>query len=134
MDALESRFVAPGFDTPLRRRLADGLRAFAMELVRLGVRGEIWIDGSFATKKPDPRDVDVVLSVTPLVLQTLTDEHRDQLGNYGGEDGRAYIRRRWQVDFYIIDATDDQRRRYWQRLFSNNPDESNPKGIPVVRL
>ena len=64
VEALEERFVAPGFDTPLRRRLTTQVRLFVTELARLGVHGDVWIDGSYATKKPDPRDVDVVLSVS----------------------------------------------------------------------
>ena len=134
VEALESRFVAPGFDTPLRRRLTVQLRAFVMELARLGVHGDIWIDGSYATRKPDPHDVDVVLSITPAALQTLADENRDQLGYYSDKDGRPYVRRKWQVDFYIMDATNHQRHGYYQRLFSNNPDQSNRKGIPFIRL
>lgn len=134
VDALESLFVGPGFDNPLRRRLTDQLRAFVMELARLGVHGDIWIDGSYTTKKPCPRDVDVVLSMTPVALQALANEHRKQLGYYGAEDGRAYVRRKWQVDFYVIDASNRQRRSDWQRFLSNNPDQSNRKGIPVVRL
>lgn len=134
LESLESVFVAPGFDTPLRQRLTDQLRAFVMELARLGVHGDIWIDGSYATRKPNPRDVDLVLPVSPTALHALTEEHRAQLGYYGDEEGRAYVRRRWQVDFYIIDATNRQRVHNWQTLFSNNPDQSNPKGIPFVRL
>ena len=72
--------------------------------------------------------------MSPAALQTLTVEHCNQLGYYGDEDGRAYVRRKWQVDFYIVDATDRQRLHYWQVLFSNNPDQSAPKGIPFVRL
>lgn len=134
VDALESLFVGPGLDTPLRRRLTDQLRTFVMELARLGVHGDIWIDGSYATRKPDPRDVDVVLSMTPVALQALGDEHREQLGYYGAEDGRPYVRRKWQVDFYIMDATNHQHRSYYQKLFSNNPDQSAPKGIPFIQL
>ena len=134
LESLESVFVGPGFDTPLRQRLTDQLRGFVMELSRLGVHGDIWIDGSYATRKPDPQDVDLVLPVSPIALHELTEDHRAQLGYYGDEEGRAYVRRKWQVDFYIIDAMDRLRVRYWRTLFSNNPDQSNPKGIPFVRL
>ena len=134
VDALESSFVAPGFDTPLRRRLTGQLRAFIMELARIRVHGDVWIDGSYTTRKPHPQDVDIALVMSPAALQALAGEERKQLGYYGDQDGRAYVRRRWQVDFYIINAMDRQRVRYWRTLFSNNPDQSNPKGIPFVRL
>lgn len=50
--------MGPAFDTPLRRRMAVQLRMFIGELERLGVHGELGIDGSFATKKPEPGDID----------------------------------------------------------------------------
>ena len=134
MDKLEATFVAPGFDTPLRRRLTTQFRLFVSVLANLGVRGEIWINGSYATKKPDPRDVDVALSMSPVALTALTDEHRRRLGYYGAEEGRPYVRNQWQVDFYIFNSSNPQRCEYFRVLFSNNPDQANPKGIPFIRL
>ena len=88
----------------------------------------------YATKKPDPRDVDVALSMSPLALRALPDNHRQRLGYYGAEEGRPYVRKQWQVDFYIFDSTNLERREYFRALFSNNPDQANPKGIPFIQL
>ena len=134
MEALEETFVGPGFDTPLRRRLTTQLRLFVGMLAGLGVHGDIWINGSYATKKPDPRDVDLALSMSPVALQTLPDEQRRRLGYYGGEEGRPHVRKRWQVDFYVFPSTYPQRYEYFRTLFSNNPDQANQKGIPFIRL
>ncbi len=134
LDALDEKFVGPGFDTPLRQRLTTQLRLFVAELAKLGVHGDIWIDGSYATRKPYPRDVDIALSMSPMALHAVPREHQEQLGYYGSEAGRPYVRRRWQVDFYIFDTTNSERREYYQGLFSNNPDQSSRKGIPFIRL
>ena len=134
VDQLEDTFVAPGFDTALRRRLTTQFRLFVGVLTKLGVRGDVWINGSYATKKPDPRDVDVALSMSPLAIGALRNEHRQQLGYYAVEEGRHHVRNQWQVDFYIFDSTNPQRREYFQTLFANNPDRANQKGIPFIRL
>ena len=48
---IESTFVGD-INTPRRRMLASQLRLFISELKRLGVQGDLWIDGSFSTKNP----------------------------------------------------------------------------------
>ena len=134
IETLEETFVAPEFDTPLRRRLTTQLRLFVGVLANLGVHGDIWIDGSCVTKKPDPRDVDVALSMTPMALRALSDEHQRRLAYYGDERGRSHIRSRWQVDFYVFNSTNRRRYEYFRALFANNPDQANQKGIPFIRL
>lgn len=134
LNRLEDSFVTQPFDTPARRRLTSSLRLFIQELIRLGAQGDVWIDGSYATKDPHPQDIDVVLVISPLVLHAMTQANSEQLGYYGGVEGRAYVRTKWHIDFYIIAADNDKRRDSWQELFSNNPDQSNPKGIPFVEL
>ena len=134
LNRLEDEFVAQPFDTPVRHRLTSSLRLFIQELIRLGAQGDVWIDGSYATKNPHPQDIDVVLVISPLVLHSMTPANSEQLGYYGDEDGRAYVRTKWHIDFFIVDANNYKRRDFWQGLFSNNPDQSNPKGIPFVEI
>lgn len=50
------------------------------------------------------------------------------------QEGRAYTRTKWNVDFYVFHATNFAERQYYLELFSRNPDADNPKGIPFVRL
>ena len=134
LNRLEDEFVAQPFDTPVRRRLTSLLRLFIQELIRLGAQGDVWIDGSYATKDPHPQDIDVVLVISRLALNAMTKANFERLGYYGSVDGRAYVRTKWHIDFYIVSANNYKRRDIWQELFSNNPDQSNPKGIPFVEL
>lgn len=46
-----------------RRPIMAGLLCVVRQLSRLGIIGELWVDGSFLTSKVDPEDVDVVLSL-----------------------------------------------------------------------
>ena len=134
VDALEKKFVAPGFDTPLRRRLTAQLRLFVGELVKLGVHGDIWIDGSYATRKPNPQDVDVVLVLSPTVLSAIAPKNRATLKRYLTHEGRASIRAKWQVDFYVAKANSSSERSFWEDWLSRNPDQSSRKGIPFVQI
>lgn len=101
---------------------------------KLGVRGDVWIDGSFATQKPEPQDIDVALAIGWPALTAMTDANKQRLASLMNEEGRAYAQAKWNVDFYVFRATNFNERRYWFELFSKNPDSSNRKGIPFVRL
>ena len=134
IEALEETFLPPELDTPLRRRLTTQLRLFVGRLAGLGVHGDIWINGSYATKKPDPRDVDLLLLVSPAALRVPTPEDMTTLKRYMTRDGRSEIRSKWQVDFYVADTNSAAERDYWQDWLSRNPDQSNRKGIPFVTI
>ena len=85
--------------------------------------------GRYVTKKPDPRDVDVVLLVSPAVLRVPTMEDMATLKRYMTRDGRREIRSKWQVDFYIANANSSTEHDYWLDQLSRNPDQSNRKGF-----
>lgn len=44
-----------------RPAIMSGLRTFVQRLEEDGVKGKLWIDGSFLTEKIDPKDVDILL-------------------------------------------------------------------------
>ncbi|MDE0364284.1 MAG: hypothetical protein OXP09_01780 [Gammaproteobacteria bacterium] len=134
LEDLGKVFLHRTFDSPLRRRLTTQLRSFVAELQRLGVHGDLWINGSYATKKPEPADVDLALSIPLMIVSAMSDEHLDRLYFLSDEKNRAYVRARWQVDFYVFEASNLGRRSYFLDLFSRNPDEFNRKGIPFVKL
>lgn len=58
--ATDERFSS----TYRRRMLLEGLRRVVEALLERGIV-DIWIDGSFVTDKPRPRDVDVVYGLPP---------------------------------------------------------------------
>ena len=121
-------------DTPLRRRLTSQLNLFIGKLIKLGVHGDLWIDGSFATTAPEPKDVDLVLMTSKEVIRKLTPENSEELNYLSSEDGRDYVRQKWQVDFYVAESSNLGARRKYENLFSRNPDDINLKGIPYVKL
>ena len=127
-------FLDPTFDSPLRRRLTAQLRSFIAELERLDVHGDLWINGSYATKKPEPGDIDLVMSIPLIIVSAMSEEKLDRLNFMTDPENRAYVRARWQVDFYVFERSNIGSRNYYFDLFSRNPDSSNQKGIPFVKL
>ena len=127
-------FLDPAFDSPLRQRLTTQLRSFVAELERLGVHGDLWINGSYATKKPAPADIDLVLSIPPNIVSGMSQQSLDRFDFLSDSRNRGYVRALWQVDFYVFKSSDLGRRSYFFDLFSKNPDRSNPKGIPFIKI
>ena len=127
-------FSRPPLDTPLRQRLTSHLKLFIGELRGLGARGELWINGSYATSKPEPADIDLVLFMPIVTIGSMTDEHKERLEYLSALDNRPYVRAKWNIDFYIRESSDLDGRRYFMDMFSRNPDVQSRKGIPFVRL
>ena len=71
----------------------------------------------------------------PLVtVSAMLDENLERLRFLTDRENRAYVRAKWQVDFYVFESSDLARRSYYLERFSRNPDQSSLKGIPYIRL
>ncbi|MGI2897452.1 DUF6932 family protein, partial [Vibrio alginolyticus] len=57
---LESVFVTPFEPNERRKALLSRLEAFTERLQEVPIDMEVWIDGSFATEKEKPGDIDLV--------------------------------------------------------------------------
>lgn len=120
--------------TPRRKMLASQLKLFIHKLQSIGTKGELWIDGSFSTKNPEPMDIDLLLVIPRITLSGMSEAGREELANLTDKANRAYVRAKWSCDLYVIESSDIGWRRYYEDLFSKNPDGLNKKGIPVISL
>jgi hypothetical protein len=121
-------------DTPQRRRLASQLRLFIAHLQNLGLTSfEMWIDGSFTTVKPNPTDIDVVCFMPREQLEQLSDESLQKLAHLASEDGRPYVREKWNIDYYHCPFDSMTDRNYWKTKFSKD-EYGEPKGIGRIKL
>ncbi len=118
--------------TPRRKMLASQLRLFIHKLQELGVKGEIWINGSFSTRNPTPMDYDVLLVMPKIILSAMSEDNLGELDALSSE--RELTRAKWSCDFYVIESSNIGDRKYYEELFSKNPDLQNRKGIPVIKL
>ena len=53
-----------------------GLRGIVDKLIAAGIRGDLWVDGSFLTEKLEPGDTDVALEVSEAFLMAATTVQR----------------------------------------------------------
>jgi hypothetical protein len=63
-------------DSKVRADIMAGFEAIRERALSLQIRGEAWIDGSFLTKKRDPRDIDFILLIDNNYYDSGTTEQR----------------------------------------------------------
>jgi len=61
VEDLYKLFVAPFNDCTRRQELTEKLKLFLNKLDDIDASFEVWLDGSFATKKITPGDIDIVI-------------------------------------------------------------------------
>jgi len=139
LDDLEELAVAAFPRPDLRPSHIECLRVILKELSAFQTKGELWIDGSFLTRKPDPSDID-------LILRMQAHEY-----NHSSRVKRAFIdwlcspeaKSRMNCDvFNLIEypATDIRYvqsvndRRDWLQFFGTYRDDTTPKGLAVITL
>jgi hypothetical protein len=127
-------FLPLGATSPKRQRLATLLRFFIKKLQSTGVKGELWINGSFSTKNLEPMDYDVLLVIPRVTLAGMSKEGKIELEQLTNEKNKEYVRAKWNCDLYVIEASDAANRTFYEKYFSRNPDELNRKGIPVISI
>ena len=127
---LESNFVEPFPDSNIRSILLDRLRLFLEELKSFGVSVEVWIDGSFATRKTNPNDIDLALVLSKTEIEALPTSTQSLLFAFLN---RTIIKLRYQCDIYPFVNEDADWRSYWRGWFGFDREERS-KGIPRIFL
>ncbi|MDE2868363.1 MAG: hypothetical protein OXN91_06950 [Chloroflexota bacterium] len=141
MRDLKELAVTP-FGTQRRTNLFLALQALLGMLHTESIEGELWVDGSFLTQKPEPSDVD-------MILRFRSDQYNSLDG--GTFEKRSLIDSVTSEHYYkvtkceVIDLIEYPRghekygdsldaRRYWTNTFGTARDDITEKGIVVVEL
>lgn len=66
--------VVPFTNSANRRKIMEGLERIISEMQRVGIEAQVWVDGSFLTKKDEPNDADIVLCVDFAFAESCTSE------------------------------------------------------------
>lgn len=121
-----------------RTMVFDGLTSVIDGLIACGIEMEVWIDGSFLTRKRDPEDSDVVARIAQEAWAAASDDERRVLAALVRRD----LRREFRCDFYSfieyekghkLEAQGEWMRAYWLRQFGfSRRDE--PKGLAVIKI
>ncbi len=59
-----------------RAKIMENLETLIGGLRVIGIRGKVWIDGSFLTEKIEPNDVDILLDLEDETVQRLNPQQR----------------------------------------------------------
>lgn len=130
LNDLENLFINIFVIKERREYLIKRLQDFLAQYSDIKLNSEIWIDGSFATKKPEPSDIDIVFFVDPNEVNNLSKVNQELLENLFGN--HELIKSRYSLDVYFICKFDDAHEKiYWRGCFGFSR-TGIPKGIPVI--
>jgi len=113
-----------------RKPLIDGLNAFVGHLSDIGAPIELWIDGSFTTKKTNPNDIDLVIFSPAAIINSLPPE-KQQLFQILTD--RATVKNNFGCDVLFCPTEDKDMRSYWRGWYGFDRHE-RPKGIARIMV
>lgn len=125
-----------------RGMIFAGLTGFLSEMSATGLVGDVWLDGSFVTRKPDPSDCDLVISADSAKLEALLPTQQELIRKRvrTGHDQTKIVH---HCDVYLfpvyplihtlhVPVTLSQR-AYWEDQFGFDHSK-HAKGMAVVKL
>ncbi|MBI5099687.1 MAG: hypothetical protein HZB30_10675 [Nitrospirae bacterium] len=130
LEQIDQIFVAP-FNNLCRKNLIARFLIFLSNFNNVGINCEIWIDGSFATDKPEPSDIDIIFFFSPIEVNHLPEEKKNILYDLFGDPKQTKFR--YNCDAYFIPNDNIVDRSYWRGWFGFSRDEK-PKGIARLIL
>lgn len=124
----------PEYDQKRRLYLTNQLRRFLEELHKLDVPLEVWIDGSFTTRKTEPDDIDMVVWINETDAESLSTERLRLLDSLLHIQNHERIKAAYDIDVYLADPESALSRTKWTELFGKDRSSLNSKGIFVVLI
>jgi hypothetical protein len=134
LTAVRRLCVARFPDSITRNSIMEKLEEVLSLIQQNGMRGEVWIDGSFTTEKLNPDDVDLILVTEAKDHQSFDDDQR----NFFKWFSETSLYDRFRCDNYtmIKDASHPKNEwtlAYWLRQFGFSRG-NQMKGLAVVKL
>lgn len=137
LEELETLCVDPFPTSTTRKAIMTGFRAVVDKLDAAGIVGELWVDGSFVTAKPDPDDTDVVLRMQSSFSDNCTPEQEAAIAWFEGD-----LYTTFKCHSFVIVEFPEGDPNYWvgeyaycywmkQWGFARNEDT---KGIALIQL
>lgn len=110
-----------------RQHLLDRFKAFLSALRATGLRGSVWVDGSFTTEKEDPEDVDILIVFDSASVSTANFAELQQLFD------RTVAKLRYKCDVYAVGKDDQVGVSYWRGWYGFDRNDI-PKGIVRIGI
>ena len=127
---LRSVFVDPFEKIERRTELLGRFEAFVSRLNDVPINMEVWIDGSFATTKDYPGDIDLVVVCDKDEVNRLPQDKQKILEELFKDQKTTKLR--YECDAYFV-FDDMHDKSYWRGLFGFDREE-NPKGIARIMV
>lgn len=89
----------------------------------------IYLDGSFLTKKEEPTDIDLAIECDIVNLLKVSPDFINQFRL----ETQQTFRKEYLLDVYVFNINDDKMYEYWASWFTHDRD-SNEKGCAVIRI
>ena len=94
-----------------------------------GIPCNIYLDGSFLTKKEEPTDIDLAIECD---IVSFLKVNPDFINQFRLETQQSF-RKEYLLDVYIFNIKDEKMFEYWASWFTHDRD-SNEKGCAVIRI
>jgi hypothetical protein len=128
LDELKRTFLFPFPGSTTRSNILRKFKHWIKGVKRLNVHCEIWIDGSFATQKVDPQDIDVVIFIRNADIRRLSADKKAKLLILTNERLTTEQKKKCICDSYLGFPEDIRDREGWEKIFGQTRAEM-PKGI-----
>jgi len=125
---LSNHFVTPFNNTEKRLQLIERFNYLIEKVEQIGVSFEIWIDGSFVTKKEEPNDIDIAFFYDPVQVNALSDDKKNLINEIANNSLSKY---RYDCDVYFLPNDRVDLRSYWRGWFGYTREE-NVKGFARI--
>lgn len=125
LNDMQRIFVEPFENKDRREQLLSRFQLFLNRLNEIPIKKEIWVDGSFATNKVNPSDIDLVVICNQDEVNNQSQEAKESLRELFSNQQETKLR--YECDaYFIVDDLHDK--SYWRGLFGFDRNEK-PKGI-----
>ena len=142
MNELRELCVTSFPKSTVRTDIMAGFETIYEQLLALGIVGDIWVDGSFLTKKIDPDDIDFVPMIPARFLDQGTDQQKaliEWLINNENDPMKSFschtdVGLVYDEDSPFRYLTIDTHRHWEQDVYGYSVGTHEPKGIVIIQL
>jgi hypothetical protein len=114
-----------------RKKLFEGFSRWIRSLLDIVPSCTVFVNGGFLTRKPYPKDVDIVAFIDGSTIEALSQPEIDQLEELFNRDVTLAT---FLVDSYVEPAGIPERDKYWREQFGLRYDRKTPKGFAIIEL
>lgn len=123
---ISNHFASKFPKSKTRPNLIEGLGKLITKLKEFNIPFEMWLDGSFATQKEDPNDVDLTVFCSTSQVNALDDLQQARFRAIFND--RTTTKKIYGCDVFFAPEEDPRWRSYWRGWYGFDRNEK-PKGI-----